>query len=403
MASLLTLPTELLVLILEHVGGRELRRSETGKPAKIGPGWRATDKLLLSREWYAAARPVFLSGLHVSELRLYACNLDRLDGELSYNEFRYLMHKNTRSLSIRLLGHFWDLESAEDLERWHAEDSWSGPSPPNEESPGFDCESEGGELALAKWRDEQLRPKLDELFGDLRHFSVLRYLDFTATSDPDCAGLDWDYIYVPTISRLLQNLPITHSLRTLVLDTAGSRLLGENGQTHLCTEIAQVLPYIENVRLRMISVCPAIFEVPGHARRGRIALRTLILKLHLPDAFEHTDRRKAEPCQFHANLDHTDALHSRIMDAAPMLLDRLSELRGHKRSDSPITQPNHGMTGFAISYRHHPRGRPQYMLSPIVSINCLNDTLLEQCRSGWLVHDDGRPRWLELMSDEVSA
>ncbi|KAM3415751.1 hypothetical protein BST61_g9262 [Cercospora zeina] len=395
MASLLTLPAELLVLILEHVGGRELRRSQTGKTKQSGPGWRATDKLILCREWYAAARPVFLSGLHVSELRLYGCNLDRLDGELSYKASRHLMHKNTRSLSIRLLGHYWDLNSAEDLERWHAEDSWSGSAPLNDMPPDFEIPSENRQLALERWRDEEMRPKLDELFDDLRQFSVLKYLDFTASSE----GLDWNYIHLSTISRMLNNLPITQNLRTLVLDTAGTRLGDDDDPTHLCEEVARVLPYIENVRLRMITICPAIFEIDGHAEGRHVALKTLIIKLHLPDAFDHTSDAEAEPCGM-----HPDPLFLCMTDEAPFLMRRLARLRGHNCSDySFVEKLKHGMTGFAISYRYYPPGSPPLTVSPIITMDCFNRTLIESSSPTWPpADDDGEPRWLELVANEAN-
>ncbi|KAF2212411.1 hypothetical protein CERZMDRAFT_97684 [Cercospora zeae-maydis SCOH1-5] len=121
--------------------------------------------------------------------------------------------------------------------------------------PDFDTPSESRQLALEKWHDEQLRPKPDELFDDLQHFSVLKCLDLTASSE----GLDWDYIESSTISRMLHSLPITQNLRTLVLDTAGTRLGDDDDQTHLCEEVARVLPYIA------MCVCgwsPYILEYP---------------------------------------------------------------------------------------------------------------------------------------------
>ncbi|CAK1354081.1 unnamed protein product [Cercospora beticola] len=402
MASLLTLPTELLVLILEHVGGRELRRSQTGKPATSGPGWRATDKLMLCREWYAAARPVFLSGLHLSELRLYACNLDRLDGELSYKKSRTLVHNNTRSLTIRLLGHFWDLNSAEDLERWHAEDGWSGPAPLNEVPPGLSFRSASGKLALKSWRDQQLRPRLDELLEDLRNFTELKYLEFTATSDPHNVGLDWDYMHTPTISRLLQNLPITQGLRALVLDTVGTRLLDGNGQTHLCTEVARVLPYIEHVCLRMIKICPAIFDIHRQADGRHVTLKTLILKLYMPDAFEHSDERRSEPCEVRGYYNNHDSLHGQMLEYARVFLNRLSELRGHGSCDNPVRRHKHGMASLAITYRDIRPGIPA-PLSPIFTSNIVNNTLQRLSGHGlhgWLHRDEGRYNWCECAGNQ---
>ena len=385
MASLMAIPAELLVLILEHVGGRELRRSETGKPARYSRGWRATEKLALCREWYAAARPVYLSGLHVSEMRLYACSLRSPDHDFGHSRSRKLMYKNTRSLSLRLLGHFWDTRSAEDNERWHAEDGWTGPFAENEPPENFEWDSANGRTTLREWRDKTIRTRLDELFEDLRHFTVLKYLDITASSDPDGIGPDWDYIHLATISKLVMNLPIMHSLRTFILDTSGTRLNGDDGSVHICEQIAEILPHIENVRLRMITICPAIFNIRSRPSTRKVALKTLIVKLHLPSGFQHTALQESEPCvQMRASLAPQTAHYAHMVCATPMLLERLSTLRD--LSNDSVAQ-GHGVTGCMISYR---------LAENIWTYNCIARERISLRGYPFHEYDDGKPCWVEL-------
>ena len=113
MPLLLDLPVELVAQILEEVGGRELRRG------------RGAERLLICRTWYHIAQPIFLSGLMTSEIDIRGWNLHHLDGRYSYRGQRHLMHKNTRSMSIRLLGHFWDENFASECEQLvRGENGW---------------------------------------------------------------------------------------------------------------------------------------------------------------------------------------------------------------------------------------------------------------------------------------
>lgn len=246
MASLLDLPIELLILILERVGGRELRRGKGS--ARLG----------VCRTWYSVALPIYLSGFGTSNIDLYGHNIGQIRGMLSYKGLRPLMHKNTRDVRVRLLGHGWDEATAqadEDCEYT----TWN-------ELPH---DMEGNEYmtsqALKLWRNSQLKPCLDDLFGDLRQFEALENIVVEARSEPvdELVSIPHhDYLHASTISRLISNLPITRSLASFTLDTYGTELLG-NG--HVCAMIANVLPRIENVRLRMARMCPGMFRLESSA------------------------------------------------------------------------------------------------------------------------------------------
>lgn len=241
MSSLLDLPIELLVLILEQLGGRELRRGE------------GSARLTVCKTWYSAALPIFLSGFGTSNVQLYGHNIGSIRGKYGYNgarSLRPLMHKNTRDLRIHLLGHPWDEATAQADEDGEYT-TWN--------EPPFDGSVDSSFIsrAVGDWRDAHLKPCLDDLFADLRYFEVLEDVIVEARSEPvdDLACIpQHHYIYVDTISRLALNLPVTHGLVSFTLDTYGTDLLGTG---HVCKMLAVVLPQVETVRLRMARICPS--------------------------------------------------------------------------------------------------------------------------------------------------
>lgn len=242
MSSLLDLPIELLIFILERVGGRELRRG------------KGSARLAICRTWYAAALPVYLSGFGTSSIQLYGHNIEKIRSKFGYTGFRPLMHKNTRNLRIHLLGHLWDEATAQANEDGEYT-TWNEPPYGMEESPSFMSK------ALDEWQYLQLRPSLDELFGDLRHFEALESVIIEARAEPvdDLAHVpNRDYIHTDTISTLALNLPVTRGLVSFTLDTCGTRLLGTG---HVCDMMADILPRIGYVRLRM-ALCVLVSSTP---------------------------------------------------------------------------------------------------------------------------------------------
>ncbi|KAF7197000.1 hypothetical protein HII31_01425 [Pseudocercospora fuligena] len=387
MSTLLCLPTELLNLILEEIGGRELRRSrQTGD----GPRWRAHERLSICREWYALARPVYLSGLGTSAVRLYASNLKQLDDKLGYAGHRKLMHKNTRSMSIRLLGHFWDENFASECEHLaRGENGWDEREDRQNEMPdGFNLKKPECQAAIARWRDVELEPRLDELFGDIHNFTALEHLDFTASSDPDRRGQDWDYIHISTVLRLVRNLPFSHDLKSLTLDLCGTRLKGDDGHVHLCEELANVIPCIEDVRLRMINICPTIFSTPNDV--GDIRLKSLVIKLHLPTEFEHTLDQTSEPCFQMRAFSNQFRLHEHLAQATPTFLSKLSSMRASLQGKPTQYSPKHGLERLVISFSDSRSDTWE-----VCALNCLKMVRVTLNPNGYPSHDDGRRSWAD--------
>ncbi|KAK3648593.1 hypothetical protein LTR56_007419 [Elasticomyces elasticus] len=219
MPTLQTIPVELLGLICEHLGGRELRR---------GKG-----RLTLFKAWYLEARPIFLSGVDVASIRLYGHNLQQLsDGTWD----RHIMRQNTRNLHLRLVGHWWDETMSREYEEV-CDEVASRTDFSDLDMPGF-IDHERNELhATAEsvfdkypkwkdWRDQFLAPTLDELFADLQHFTALESLRIEASNEnpsyDDMLLRGKGYIHAITIRTLLTNMPILHDLTDLTLDTAES-------------------------------------------------------------------------------------------------------------------------------------------------------------------------------------
>lgn len=363
MSRLTDLPTELLCQILEEVGGRHLRRG------------KGSARLCVSRKWYAAARPVYLSGLEVTKINIFGHNLGDLDTKYSHTGLRPLMHKNTRELRIRLLGHYWD-EASSTEPSGHGDDL-------NE--PPFDFILPEHAVALEDWRDKTLRPHLNALFTDLHHFEALKTLIFEATADAEVGherGPHWDYLYQSTVLTFFHNLPITHDLTYLTLDISGLRngvLNDVHADTHFCTSIANILPRIKNVRLRMHTLCPTIFNIDETLTHESVKLTTLIIKLHLPTLL-HTDEARLQPCPQMRGTRTSQALLQTLARNSDVFLNKLAHLR---QGDS------HSMTGFRISFA--------YPGTPCVStLDCLTMKLQSLPEETFLYEDDGKPDWYEL-------
>ena len=261
MVQLLDLPDEILVEIFRHLGGRELRRK---------------GHLTICRRWFQTAHEVFLSGIDVNRVFVHGISINRLIHDWGYGEGRTLMHKNTRDIDIMLNG-------VED-EAWPTFDPTLGitvfPDPPQEtDSSGW-----------AYWRNDVVTPILKELFNDLPRFTALERFSFTAGTDslsrcdPRVAHTRFS-----TVESLIRNVPLVCGLKKLTLDIPTGVILDSLDQ-HLCEHVARIIPRVESVRLRLKVICPDIFHLPMNLAADDIRLKTLALKLHLPDHESFRDR-----------------------------------------------------------------------------------------------------------------
>lgn len=88
--SLLDLPPELPALIAQHVGPAELRKS--------------FDYLLVSRAWYWAVLPIYLSGLQLSTIYVLSNDLDRFPHPDTNPLLSQAIQKTVTRLSLCLDG-----------------------------------------------------------------------------------------------------------------------------------------------------------------------------------------------------------------------------------------------------------------------------------------------------------
>ncbi|TKA81872.1 hypothetical protein B0A55_01588 [Friedmanniomyces simplex] len=386
MPTLQTLPIELLALISEHLGGRELRRGKD----------EGTHRLTLFRNWYDAARSVFTTGVDLATVRIYGHNVKHLSqGRWSYAAGeRLLMHKNTRMLNLRFVGHWWDQEAARSYEESLSDDAGEEivtvgggedtAIPPTEDS----ADTRGWQA----WRSHTLAPTLDELFGDLRYFTALESLSLEAMNEemPHEDSVAKGYLYGQTLRMLFANLPVLQNLTSLTLDTAGTNIIcrpatdsaedesdanaDDDGDPDsssetadrkqhvcLCSPLAALLPRIPTVRLRMRRVCPAIFPQNTSGpllRREEVKCKSLILKLHLPTFGPQATTSCSHPTtggRPNYGLGHA----GQILGAARAYLTYLSHIRqGPETLSLPPPSPSDAATRPTPNGKHREKQPP---------------------------------------------
>ncbi|KAK4894466.1 hypothetical protein LTR27_007352 [Elasticomyces elasticus] len=405
MPSLQTLPVELLGLICDHLGGRELRR---------GKG-----SLTLFKAWYLEARPVFLSGIDVASIRLYGHNLFQLSGE---GWDRQLMRQNTRHLRLRMVGHWWDELMSREYEQAcdEVEENTEGS---DFDMPGYLAHEQNELHPLAKdlfdkhpkwedWRDEYLAPTLDDLFGDLRNFTALESLRFEASNeDPSYGDMllrGKGYIHARTMRNLLTNLPLLHDLTNFTLDTAGTNKICPEPRnsmfadqhTCFCTSVAAILPRIHTVRLRMRRICPKVFpstESTPQLRPEQVKARNLIIKLHLPIYSPDPQLKMCAPDGLDTNADRApDSSLSPMLKGAKRYVQWLAHVRMGMllQYPNPSTMPQHasGMDTLRISL-------PGDGGIALTAVDCLTGQRLYPPEDFLVYEDDGMPCWFETRPD----
>ncbi|KAK4963634.1 hypothetical protein LTR10_001263 [Elasticomyces elasticus] len=411
MPTLQTIPVEILGLICEHLGGRELRRGK-------GAG-----RLMLFKAWYLEARPVFLSGVDVASIRLYGHNLHELsDGNLSSSISRHLMRQNTRHLRLRMVGHWWDEMLSREYEEAcdEVEENTEGS---DFDMPGYLAHEQNELHPSAKnlldnypkwedWRDDYLAPTLDDLFGDLRNFTALESLRFEASNeDPSYGDMllrGKGYIHARTMRNILTNLPILHDLTNFTLDTAGTNIICPEPRnsmftdqhTCFCTSVAAFLPRIHTVRLRMRRICPKVFpsiESAPQLRPEEVKAKNLIIKLHLPIYSPDPQLKMCALDGLDSNADRApDSSLSPMLKGAKRYVQWLAHVRMGMllQHPNPSTMPQHasGMDTLRISL-------PGDGGIVLTAIDCLTGQRLYPPEDLLVYEDDGMPCWFETRPD----
>lgn len=229
MTRLLDLPSELLSLILEEVGGGELRKN--------------VDNLTICRKWYNAAHSIYVSGGHLRNINLKGCNINRLADVGSYSGQRRLMLKNTRSLHIRLLGHWRDQTSENEFELFADDTEGLEHGRRDREVLDNDPYVFGQRTewdALRDWRENTLLPRLHELSQDLPNFSFLESFTFESVSGTQNNGKPLSYYLEGTdLSMLVGGLCKMKNLKHLTLDVCSGISIQSQ---HDCLLLTQLIP-----------------------------------------------------------------------------------------------------------------------------------------------------------------
>ncbi|MCJ1240556.1 hypothetical protein MMC14_008560 [Varicellaria rhodocarpa] len=295
---LFNFPREILEHILQYVG---LRTS--------------TSNLLVCKEWYIAALPVYFSGLDLTSLYISSWDLSRLPPARS--PLGHLIQANVRQFSLRLIGHpsketarrpwFTDKygESDGDLEEEEEQKGatdWMmfGPTtihnlPKNLPSWNWDIEMEHHLLAWRAQVNQQLEKFADILSGCTR----LEELSVEISNEGrEYLGPCWDYIYDRALVKLVSSFPTT--LERLTFDICGSHILASHGgdapPVHICPLLARRIRDLQHVRLRMRSICPDVINdspdvipdspdvIPDSgAKYEKVSqLKSLVIRLSLP-------------------------------------------------------------------------------------------------------------------------
>ena len=308
--SLLEIPSELLTFIADCLGPSELRKSVA--------------YLLISKRWYYAALPVYLSQLPLTDLYLASHHdLDRLPPPDT--ALPNLIQTKTKRLSVRLVGHpskypsvcpWYDNTGLEDTgdgpllgqdgaKKWNYWDyNWMTTGPEVDTANRRKWHWRGEQRALHQWAG-RINKKLVELAATLSNSRYLEEFTLEASSEYKGEyGPRWDYLYDSTIRSLILSLP--SSLNNLTLDMCGSGAITPNRcreTIHLCPLIAGRLRDFQNVRLRLRCICPQVLQSLSVTIDSESKLKTLVIKLSIPffpeavdEAYNGYNEFDAKPC-----------------------------------------------------------------------------------------------------------
>ena len=359
------LPQEILALIAQHLYPSE-------RPEAI-------DDLLISRAWYWATLPIYLSRTQLSTIYVLSNDLERfprpdtdprlsqaiqetvtrlglcLDGlpsreRLSWEEHQgfgqdewsgtpewldktIYYHRNgcSKTLQERLKvlcadGEIWPRISDED-DHWF--ESYEG-AIVYRDRVGADEIEEVRELEsrLPSWRG-RLNESLFRFAELLPAFKKLREVKIETTLTPR-----WDYIFAASMGRLLTSLP--SNVTNLTLDTHACRF--ESEPLHICAIVSQRLLSFQTVKIRMRSICPSILETCINSPDSTSRLMNLVIRLYLPNDGGPVDI----PYNRRSNFDAKSCYPGRTQFYREMVL------AGHQ-----LAKARPSMTGVRIAFRRH--------------------------------------------------
>ena len=362
--SFLDLPQEILALIAQHIGPAELRNC-----------------LLVSRAWYWAVFPIYISGLQLSTIYVLSNNLERFPRSNTNSPLSQAIRKTVTRLNLCLdglpsrdtLSRDDQREFSDETHQWLDQTIYyhrngcsktlqerlkvvfaDGKIQPRirDEDDHWWENSEGATVYRDRVRDDEIQ-EAKELeyrlsnWRDRLNDSLSRFAEIISASQELCEVKiettltpRWDFIFTPSMERLLTSLP--SNVTSLTLDTHASEFLNrEDGSepVHICAILSQRLQGFQTVRIRMRCICPSILETSINSPDPTSRLRTLVIRLYLPDHMgPHDDVHTGRHPDFNARSCYPDEkLLYREMVSAGLAL----------------AEARPSMTGLRISFRRH--------------------------------------------------
>lgn len=378
--KLLALPPELLTLIARH----------------LGPTLRSSvEYLLVSRQWYRAALPAFLSALPLSNIYLSSHDLLRLPP--AHTLLSNLIAEKVERLSIRLIGHPsrqlavrpWmnyvdpDKDESDDDEPFEDtadRDDWMTVGPIASTSHGrksYAWHTE--EHQLRRWK-HRVNEKLVALAKILPDFKNLGELSFEASSEQDGAiGPRWDYLSGSTMERFLQSLPT--GLVSLTLDLCGSRVVKselDRTPVHLCSLVALRIQDLENVRLRMRHICPQVLDNSNNLPDIPSRLSSLVIRLSLPWFPEANYETHSGYPYNEYDTEICPSSNGKLLRSSGTLLDQMTE-------SGNLFARTRKLNMMRVTYRD-----PNYSGINLYVADCAREKYLHDPREIFTYDDDGR-------------
>ena len=361
------LPQEILALVVQHIDPSDLPKS--------------IDDLLVSRAWYRAVLPVYLSRLQLSTIYVLSNDLERFPRPDTNPLLSQAIQKTVTRLSLcldglpsrdrlswddqRELGEDQGLDTHQWLDQiiyYHRNgcsetlqerlkvlfaDDKIQPRIRDEDDHWFESyesdivyrdrfladeleEARELESRLSNWRGG-LNERVSRFAELLPGFEKLSEIKIETTLTPR-----WNYMFAASMGRLLTSLP--SNVTTLTLDTHACQFTSE--PLHICAILSQRLLSFQTVRIRMGSICPSILEKCINSPDSTSRLMNLVIRLYLPNPWGAVDI-------------HYDR-HSSIFDAKSCysvrkpLFYKEMVLAGHQ-----LAKARPSMTGVRIAFRPH--------------------------------------------------
>lgn len=134
-----------------------------------------------------------------------------------------------------------------------------------------------------------------------------------------------DYLFMWSPARLRDDLQVS-KISDLEIDTCGSEFKNE---THVCPQLARLIPHLRNGRLRMYKICPRIFDWKGYGpsppkAETFIVNISLIKRNRFSAGFSHHCTESKNSWALYSDMVHTaEELAKQLLDSSNLKVLRI--------------------------------------------------------------------------------